>query len=248
MNRTILPILRPLVYLTLLASLFTGCSEQSRYRVLTFFFTGVPPLEESVEAKEELPDLQQSGRVLTETSSQLYSHPLWASGICDPCHQTTSTFTVPGVSSRGSSHFKSGGGMPGKLVRPQNMLCLKCHTDKSPLRALGDNLWLHNTTARGNCLECHSPHQSEYPHVLKKRAEAICYPCHEKGEYLNSPAHRQQKPCLDCHNPHMGKNRSLLTYEYQEMKLPVNEVPGHPEFSSKPAEVRGREDTGVRQQ
>ena len=167
----------------------------------------------------------------TQTSQQFYSHPLWANGVCDPCHLTASTFSVPGVSSRASSRFKTGGGIPGKLVRPQNMLCLRCHTDKSPLRALSDNLWLHNTTAKGDCLECHSQHQSEYPHVLKKQGTVICFPCHEKGKYLETPVHQQAKSCLDCHNPHMGKNRNLLTSEFKEIKVPVTDVPGHPELS-----------------
>jgi len=247
MNRPTLPLLRLAFYLMVLGTISGGCSEQTRYHLLTIFFTGVPPLDQISEAEEETIDIQRPRRQLTQTSQQFYSHPLWANGVCDPCHLTTSTFTVPGVSSRASSRFKTGGGIPGKLVRPQNMICLRCHTDKLPLRALSDNLWLHNTTAKGDCLECHSQHQSEYPHVLKKQGTVICFPCHEKGKYLETPVHQQAKSCLDCHNPHMGKNRNLLTSEFKEIKVPVTDVPGHPELRSIPAEVGSRDSAGVRE-
>ncbi|MGB3211391.1 MAG: cytochrome c3 family protein [Desulforhopalus sp.] len=211
-----------------------GCEPQYRNRALTFFFTGVPPLDE-VEQKKEISD--ESSRVATGRSVEpffaqtLYSHPLWVAGACDPCHLTSSTYSIPGVPKKSVSVFKTGGGMVGELTLPKNKLCTQCHTDKTPRRALADNLWLHNTTAKGDCLACHDPHQSKNEKTLRQPPAKICtVPCHEKGEYIVTPVHQTRDPCLSCHNPHMGSNRNLLTKEYKEVKKTVTDIPGHPEL------------------
>ncbi len=218
----------------LVTACLAGCEPKTQHKVLTFFFTGVQPLGDkktvdepemqttSVKARERLP--LASGQIL-------YSHPLWIKGACDPCHETTSTFSIPGVEEKSTRSFKSGGGNPGPLTLPKTKLCTQCHKDKIPKRALAENLWLHNTTAKGDCLACHDPHQSVYEKGLRRSSAVICFlVCHEKGNYLSTPAHEKGEECLTCHNPHMGVNKNLLTKEYKEIKKPVTEVVGHPEW------------------
>lgn len=217
-----------LMALVLTASL-TGCEAKSRHQVLTFFFTGVPPLDESEvtrdnEEKQSPSEMDQSKKVAVV--QVLYSHPIWAAGTCTSCHESTGTFSLPGVVQKQTqSVFKTGGGMPGKLTLAENKICIQCHQDKTPLRALTEKLWLHNTTARGDCLACHDPHQSKNENILRKPSATLCLPCHEKGSFRETPVHQSEAECLSCHNPHMGLNKTLLTREYQERKINANEYP-----------------------
>jgi predicted CXXCH cytochrome family protein len=116
--------------------------------------------------------------------------------------------------------------MPGELKSVADKLCSGCHVDKTALRAISDRLWLHNPTAKGECLACHDPHQSKFSGVLRKPAEQICQSCHSSASLAALPLHPVDgRPCLECHNPHMGRDRILLRKEYQEQKQPVDGRP-----------------------
>lgn len=217
--------------LLLAVLLLCGCSRQARHEVLTFFFTGVPPLEEMQKPVQQA-SVPPAGKAKQLASPkvpqkpQYYSHPVWLEGQCDACHQGKNLFvfqtTKPGSAAPSQRVFYSGGGMPGQLKSTADKLCSGCHADKSGLRAIKDHLWLHNPTAKGNCLACHDPHQSTFSGVLRKPAEQICQTCHRAAFLAALPLHPvNDRPCLDCHNPHMGKDRMLLRREYQEQKQPV---------------------------
>lgn len=87
-----------------------------------------------------------------------------------------------------------------------------------------ENLWLHNTTAKGECLACHDPHQSSNSKTLLQPRAVLCLPCHKEGNYLTTPVHQTEEECLSCHNPHMGINKNLLTKEYKEIKKQAVQV------------------------
>lgn len=206
----------------------SGCEPKKQHEVLTFFFTGVPPLEETaaVKSDQELQDIRKTtpGQKTAQVQN-LYSHPVWAAGACDPCHGSTGIFSTPGVQKQPQTVFKTGGGMPGELILPKTKLCTQCHRDKTPLRALTERLWLHNTTAKGDCLACHDPHQSKNKNTLRKPPVKICLSCHENGTFMATPAHQTGEDCLSCHTPHMGLNKNLLKNEYQEQKTPALQIP-----------------------
>lgn len=227
-----------------------GCSRQTRHQVLTFFFTGVPPLDEAqpnqagAEPKEQRATKQVSqvvsglsAPVSGETAvvavpqvPRFYSHQVWLEGNCGACHAGERTFGFQAagtaVRTQVTRVFNSGGGMPGELKDLKNKLCLTCHTDKTGLRAIKDSLWLHNTTAKGNCLACHDAHQGRYRGILRQPPDQICQTCHPEEKLAAIPMHRSaSQPCLTCHNPHMGKDRRLLTREYQEIKVPSRREP-----------------------
>ncbi|MDD2271070.1 MAG: cytochrome c3 family protein [Desulfuromonadaceae bacterium] len=231
-----------LAILSILA--LSGCSRQTRHQALTFFFTGVPPLEEKQadhttaldpppRSKDEsgrspkssqkaLPPGQQETLPVVPAAPQLFSHTVWAIGNCSVCHEGNGRFGFqPGGTAKSSSAqklFYSGGGMPGNLRLPKDKICTACHTDKTGLRAIKDDLWLHNTTAKGDCLACHDAHQSKQRGVLRRPAEQLCQPCHPANKLAALPMHNgTNKPCLSCHNPHMGKDRHLLIQDYREV-------------------------------
>jgi len=220
-----------ILMLLLMAAAQAGCDPQTRHQTLTFFFTGVPPLEEpkpGIEVETPLsPPVAIPDKQKPTTRKILFSHPVWAAGSCDPCHENAGSYSTPGVAKRSMAVFSTGGGMPGgKLTRPKRELCIQCHTDKTPMRALTDKLWLHNTMAKGDCLACHDPHQSTNAKILRQPSAILCLPCHKAGTFLETPVHQTEAECLSCHNPHMGINKNLLTKEYREQKTNASEYPG----------------------
>lgn len=216
-----------LITLFLTASL-SGCEPKRQHEVLTFFFTGVPPLDESGVAKnsreEQSPQVRQQAK-RTLSNQILYSHPVWERGVCDPCHVNSDRFSTPGIQKKPQTVFRTTGIMPGELTLAKNKLCIQCHRDKTEQRAKTENLWLHNTTAKGDCLACHDPHQSKNTKILLKPPAKICFPCHEEGLFMATQAHQTEEECLFCHNPHMGLNKNLLKKEYQEQTISALQSP-----------------------
>jgi len=218
------------IMMLFLTAILTGCEPQARHQVLTFFFTGVPLPDETgsiANDEEQPPTIKVLKKTAPEAPKPLFSHPVWAAGTCTPCHDSIGSFNTPGVTRSPETVFNSGGGMPGKLTLPKNEICTQCHKDKTPKRALADNLWLHNTTAKSDCLACHDPHQSNNEKTLRQAPSKLCLPCHKVGQFLTTPAHQKGEECLSCHNPHMGLDKKLLTKEYKEIKIPVKLAPGY---------------------
>jgi predicted CXXCH cytochrome family protein len=211
--------------LLLLTFFLTGCDPQTRHQTLTFFFTGVPPLDEIKEQQKPAPTAPPDKQNDVASSPSLFSHPIWESDTCSPCHDSTSRFKIPGSHEKSVKIFRTGGGMPGKLLLPRTRICIQCHTDKTPKRAMTENLWLHNTTAKGDCLACHDPHQTKYKNTLRQQPAVLCLPCHKEGNFLITPVHQTEEGCLTCHNPHMGKNKNILSKDYKEIKIPAAKVP-----------------------
>lgn len=218
-----------LIMVTVLLAQLSGCDRQSRHKVLTVFFTGVPPLEEEKKAvltkSKTLPNEEKDAPRPT-----MYRHPLTASRQCNRCHQSTGNFSMFGRKQNQPVAFRKGDVSPGPLVRPRQELCTGCHTDKSAEEALARGLRLHPTSAKGDCYACHDPHQSTNPYVLLEKPEQICIPCHQDPKIMELAAHKEPGGCLTCHNPHLGKDRKLLTKDYKEVRQPVRTVPGLPGF------------------
>ena len=195
-----------------------GCSRQTKHKVLTFFFTGVPPLEEEKKPVKEI-DTSEVKKKMAEKVT-LYSHTPWASGKCDRCHKNAVSFGVPGQK-KAQKVFHKGGGMPGKLILPKKELCILCHEPMSPSKAYAEGLYLHPVTAEGECNACHDPHQSKNPNILLEKREKICVSCHLKEDVLDPVEACKTDDCLSCHNPHMGKDRLLLTKDFTEVPQKV---------------------------
>jgi len=210
-----------------------GCDRHTKHKVLTFFFTGVPSLEEEQKAALEK-DKSPQTKAKEAPPPTFYTHPLTASRQCNSCHQTTANFNMFGGRRERSVAFHKGMVLPGPLVLPREKLCLRCHKDKSAAEALAKGLRLHPTSAKGDCYACHDPHQSKIPYMLLKKPQQICIPCHSDPKIMELAAHKQPGECLTCHNPHLGKNRLLLKKDYKEVKHPVGSEPGLTKFQAVP--------------
>jgi predicted CXXCH cytochrome family protein len=229
--------------LAVLTTFISGCSQETKHKVLTFFFTGVPPPEEEKKSEVEKDKAPEAAQVEKEVVPQvtIYSHPLTAAGLCSQCHESTADFTRFGGRGRRVIFRKGSGPSPGKLVVDSKKLCVMCHKDKSASEALTAGLWMHPTSANGDCKACHDPHQSTNPYVLIEKPENICTQCHKEDEMMakviDKEAHRQPSDCLSCHNPHLGKDRVLLTKDYKEVRHPVGPIPGLPSSQALPREL-----------
>jgi predicted CXXCH cytochrome family protein len=227
--------------LTFLTTSISGCTKQTKHKVLTFFFTGVPPLEE--EKKDEVEKNKSATEpIKVPTVVTVYTHPVTAANLCNKCHQTTANFSLFGRRTRTTS-FQRGALSPGPLVMDRKELCVSCHKNRSAAEALAAGLWLHDTAAKGDCIACHDPHQSQHRYVLLAEPEEICIPCHKEAEMMNKvkdkEAHKLPSDCLSCHNPHLGKDRALLTKDYKEVKQTVGPIPGLPSSPELPGNLPG---------
>jgi len=212
-------------YIVFLLGLFSiifisGCDKYTQHKVLTFFFTGVPPIEEekaapedktegSTEAKKEAGFIPHMGT---------FSHGPFGAGQCYYCHETYETvgFRKFGYKKPDDAP-KQGQGISGRLVMPLRKLCLNCHVQKSIQSAFENSLYLHGPVAEGSCTICHNPHMSSSPYMLlKEKTTELCTQCHSKGYIQETEGHVKGEECTACHNAHMGADSFLLKKDFDE--------------------------------
>jgi predicted CXXCH cytochrome family protein len=88
--------------------------------------------------------------------------------------------------------------------------CMQCHTD---VRA-GLSM-LHGPVGLGECLVCHTAHQSEEPALLTMPRSQLCNGCHVDVAQQLQGAVSVHEPvaqdCAGCHNAHGGNEPFFLT-------------------------------------
>lgn len=174
--------------------LTAACDTPSKQRWLTFFFDGVPPLDNRTRAEtKSVPDTKgetgQEPAAVVPASSGPFLHPPYRTRQCGGCHE--------------SAYSQ-------KLRAPREEICLACH--KGLLAALP----LHHAPAgAGDCLACHDPHQSPEKHLLVRTGPSLCGYCHDPADWGEIPAHATagEAACQSCHNPHGGAARFFLAVE-----------------------------------
>ena len=97
-----------------LLALFAGCSSEKRYKVLSFFFDGVPnPNAPAAGSQDEFAS-QRTGGVAVPVA---YIHKPYAENKCSACHENA-------------------GGSFEDFQKLESSICLRCHqdvTDKYPI-------------------------------------------------------------------------------------------------------------------
>lgn len=199
--------------------LLTGCNTVTGHKVLTFFFTGVPPLGEKEKQEEpEKPSVAATKARAVVVKAQLYSHGPYAANECYRCHEVSASggFRGFGKKEEAAGALAKPGIVPGKMVAPLLELCSGCHDTKSPLRAASRGLWVHGPVSAGYCVVCHAPHAGPEPYLLLKKADDLCVECHAAGLITNQAVHKDKHECTACHNPHLGKDSRLLKADFRE--------------------------------
>lgn len=176
-----------------------SCAETTRYRVLRFFFDGVPnPAEVRAlkEAAEKPPSAADTPPVEAEKKQTVANHqvsepairphPPYGDFRCGVCH--------------------SGNGMSIGQT-PQEGLCRQCHGDIP-----GDARYAHGPVAVSDCLFCHHHHGGQFPKMLRTTVQETCFQCHDQDDLIEGDHHRDldDQSCTKCHLPHGGDNRFFV--------------------------------------
>ena len=185
--------LKQLGALVLLILLFVSCTPQTRYRVLSFFFDGVPPPGQNKEVKKQVQKtdslkLAQSKKTNKNNRQEIqqFFHPPFADRECATCHDM------------------SGGN---RLTTPLPDLCFECHDDFRQEIAK-----LHGPVESGACTTCHHPHVSKNQYLLVRTGQKLCLYCHDIRDVKKNEVHEdiEDTPCTECHYAHGGDEVPFL--------------------------------------
>jgi predicted CXXCH cytochrome family protein len=179
------------VTLLFVGMMFQGCSRATRHRILSFFFDGVPPLEEpgATNAMDSLQEEAETVEVDADTTapeqSAWSSHPALEDSQCATCHDPDQSY---------------------RLMEEPESLCLTCHDDKT------ENDYVHAPVDAGECLECHNPHGTQNPSLLVLTGQELCFQCHDAVDIKSSETHEgiEDTACYECHDPHGGDGDYFL--------------------------------------
>jgi predicted CXXCH cytochrome family protein len=180
----------------LAAALASGClSTAARYRVLDFFFDGVPapyatsvpssPAEEQAIAEQAAP-LADQPLAVESPAPQFSAHPPYAEKECSKCHDEAKS---------------------NELVAQGVDLCWNCHEQDNFV-----NKVVHGPVDSGYCLGCHDPHRSASPKLLLHADSELCGQCHDQRTFPQGELHRASEgdDCVGCHNPHSAGRAYML--------------------------------------
>ena len=137
---------------------------------------------------------------------------------CGSCHDPHGSTTMPLIAN-GSIHapFREGcsnchDGTAGALVDGGgNALCESCHDDVS--ETIATAVVPHPAMEMMECVDCHSPHASRQPKLLRAAGGEVCTTCHEdQAGAEGDTVHRAITwiGCQSCHLPHGGPVEHLL--------------------------------------
>jgi predicted CXXCH cytochrome family protein len=183
--------------------IWTGCSVEKHYEILSFFFDGVPNPNTGALSGRAPGASGRGGTGLAIVSA----HSAYVEHRCDECHRGAGQF---GLVAEGFGTLDAG-------------VCVNCHTD-----LLDQYEVIHGPVAAVACLWCHRPHESPYEHLLAKPAPELCIQCHSLGVMDSPPIPEHmdlERSCLDCHIGHGSDNRYLLRASQRDANAePVEDV------------------------
>jgi len=177
--------------------ILASCQEQRDYKLLSFFFDGVPdPNAPRLSATVHF----SAAHPLALTPLHAYQHKPFALGQCYQCHK---------ADRRQLNQLNTAD------------LCVRCHT-----KTMREFPVMHGPVSAGLCLWCHDPHESDQPHLLKSVGPDLCLQCHDQGLLPSNPAHQAaDSPCLQCHLGHGGPTHDLLRNPRSPLaKLPTTRL------------------------
>lgn len=164
-----------------------GCASSGvadiKYKVLSFFFDGVPAPVKPGQNEQGTQGAQDKGAGQPELG-RYAEHGPFAAKLCRACHQ------------QGTND----------LVMPIEELCINCHSLNIKKR------YVHGPVASGNCKICHEPHGSAYRFFLVDEPKKFCFYCHKTKDVLKREVHKSstEMQCTECHNAHASDAEFLL--------------------------------------
>jgi len=176
-----------------------GCgSPETKYKVLSFFFDGVPPPGDGAKAgkgaeKEDdskgIVPAEKANEKPTQASKKpktplMPKHPPYADRKCLKCHKSLGS---------------------GAAVLADS--CFGCHPRKEIVPEHP-----HDPVEEGSCTECHDPHESPNEHFLRKKPQELCAECHDYDDDDFAARHEPltDRRCTACHNAHGGDGPGFI--------------------------------------
>ncbi|MBN1475534.1 hypothetical protein JXA47_02155 [Candidatus Sumerlaeota bacterium] len=168
-----------------------ACSAQTRHRILSTLFDGVPEpgasaAPEPTMARLMNPDGAAADSVIEREIHWTSVHRPYAQGACDACHRGEITEAVAALS---------------------DGQCLSCHSTE-----MLSGGWDHAPAALGLCSLCHVAHVSMHPALQSQAQPELCISCHADPTLMTSiEVHRGagNQRCTACHDPHRGSPVAL---------------------------------------
>ncbi|MCA8960626.1 MAG: hypothetical protein KDC38_08945 [Planctomycetes bacterium] len=167
-----------------LVVLTIACNTERHYRILSFFFDGVPrPGETPVQQKPVISPQFIRDEFSGASVVNWPIHKPYLEKQCRKCHAQEQSFLITG---------------------PAGPLCEQCHDEF--YAKLDSSERQHGPAAAGQCLLCHDPHESQIDHLLVRDEPELCAFCHTDQTLWFRDDHPEVKDgaCLPCHDPHAG--------------------------------------------
>lgn len=149
------------------------------------------------------------------------AHPVFLKRTCTECH-------VPSpASARKRGRCQSQSVQAWQLARPVQEMCTECHAQVIQQAATFQSK--HDVLKNGRCTQCHDPHGSDHPAMLRAAGKALCLRCHsvrsppgaeKRIDLSKRVVHRalEKSECQDCHDAgHGSKNPSLLKKQQPDL-------------------------------
>lgn len=170
-----------------------GCDPLTVHKVTSTIFDGVPSMPSAEQYcqdyhEKKLAESRDSAnkKSASETAANGSIHPPYKEKRCDKCHDKS----------------KDSG-----LIKPRDEICFVCHPK------ILNKPMLHGPAAVGGCLECHDPHSTGFPSLLKVEKGKLCATCHQEPRQaagMHDKVTSSGMVCTDCHNPHAGDAKYFL--------------------------------------
>lgn len=182
-----------ILFIAYALSVLCGCDPITLHKVTSTIFDGVPSLpppdqfcQEYQVTKVEDEKKKENLKLASNTAGTGSSHLPYREKRCNDCHDKSQD---------------SG------LIKPKAQLCFVCHPN------IIKGSVAHGPAAVGSCLECHEPHSSSYPALMKAEKGKLCAGCHQEDR-LAQAMHQKVSTngmfCMDCHDPHGGTSAYFL--------------------------------------
>jgi len=204
-------------------ALVIACSGPARDNMLRVLFND-PPVHDSLAVAADtvkataqaITDAKAGAMRAATRAKEKYVHSPYEDGECGDCHSVSTSVSFrpafSGEKSTASYNDRTGA----RLIAPREKICYECHDDMTPEELASVGKYLHSPAEEGECLECHNPHASPFPNMLRKGdpVEKLCFQCHDLEDIVDIKPHDQRTPqmqrCITCHDPHVSQREYLL--------------------------------------
>jgi predicted CXXCH cytochrome family protein len=200
-----------------------GCTTESRHKILTVVFTGVPePGAAPAEPTDTATTSNATRRRTASLTPTFWVHGPFGARQCQSCHNLSDSTSFSAEPAAQDPTISSTAAFGSRLALPKEKLCVSCHISHSAESAASRSLQVHQPLRDGNCTACHNPHQMKRQYMLLGADNReLCARCHAPAVDARVAEHSSVSnvDCMQCHNAHIGTTAALLKKNDDELAL-----------------------------